>query len=595
MLLDPNPILNSDPTGAVGIAARGALADAPMGIDPYPALETTVTGGPGGPQFFLNADARAGPTDNGKPSLTIDQAASQIVRGAPGWSAHLGEGFTITYAFRGDAPAQMPDDSGGFQPFNTAQIVQANLALQAWSDVANITFIRVGSGTSGPGAYSDNATILFGDYTTGVAGAAAFGEFPGNTSFGSAAGDVWINSTLGYNAAPTVGNYGGQVIVHEIGHAIGLDHPSTYNAEANVTLSYAADAGYYEDDRQYTVMSYFNEQNTGGDFGPLYSAAPLLDDIAAAQLEYGANMSTRTGDTVYGFNSNTNEPWLTITGSFQKAVFAVWDAGGNDTLDFSGYSQTQTIDLRAGFFSSVGGLTGNVTIAQGVTLENAIGGSGDDSIIGNTANNSIQGGAGNDTVMAGDGNDTIDGGAGTSYLRGENGDDSIQGGAGFDDINGNKGNDTIDGGSGGSDFLVGGQGNDLITAHSGGNQILGNLGDDTLMSGSGADVVRGGRGDDVIIAGSGDQFLSGDRGNDTITAGSGHDTIHGSQDAGIDKILNFSASHDVVELDPGTTFTMSQVGADTVIDMGAISGVANQMILVGVSMSTLTAHTIFLG
>jgi serralysin len=142
---------------------------------------------------------------------------------------------------------------------------------------------------------------------------------------------------------------------------------------------------------------------------------------------------------------------------------------------------------------------------------------------------------------------------------------------------------------------VGGQGNDLITAHSGGNQILGNLGDDTLMSGSGADVVRGGRGDDVIIAGSGDQFLSGDRGNDTITAGSGHDTIHGSQDAGIDKILNFSASHDVVELDPGTTFTMSQVGADTVIDMGAISGVANQMILVGVSMSTLTAHTIFLG
>ena len=574
-----------------------AQVDAPMVVDPFPALDTTaLPGGPTGPEFFLNADARSGPTDNGKPSLTIDQAASQIVRGEPGWSASLGQGFTVTYAFRADAPAQMPDDSGGFQPFNAAQIAQATLALQAWSDVANITFVRVGSGTSGPDAYSDSATILFGDYTTGEAGAAAFAEFPGNTSFGSVAGDVWINSTLSYNAAPTVGNYGGQVLVHELGHAIGLDHPSDYNAEANVTLSYANNASYYEDDRQYSVMSYFSETNTGGDFGGnLYSAAPLLDDIAAAQLEYGANMTTRTGDTVYGFNSNTGEPWFTITGTFQKAVFAVWDAGGNDTLDFSGYNQTQTIDLRAGFFSSVGGLTGNVSIAEGVTIENAIGGSGDDSITGNTANNSIQGGAGNDTVMAGAGNDTIDGGAGQSYLRGEDGDDSIQGGAGFDDINGNKGNDTIDGGSGGGDYLVGGQGNDRITGHASANQILGNLGNDTLMSGSGADVVRGGQGDDVIVAGSGDQFLSGDRGSDTITAGSGHDTIHGSQDAGIDRILNFSAGHDVVELDPGTTFSVSQVGADTVIDMGAINGAPNQMILVGVSMSSLTASTIFLG
>ncbi|MGZ6017578.1 MAG: M10 family metallopeptidase C-terminal domain-containing protein [Phenylobacterium sp.] len=591
MPYDPDQMLSPGAFGA-GVAGSGAAADASMVIDPFPALETTAAGGTSGPAFFLNADARSGPTDNGKMSLTIDQAGSQIVRGAPGWSNALGQGFTVTYAFRADAPAQMPDDSDGFQEFNAAQIAQATLALQAWSDVANITFLRVGSGTSGPGAYSDAATILFGDYTTGEAGAAAFGEFPGSTSFGSAAGDVWINSTLSYNAAPTVGNYGGQVMVHEIGHAIGLDHPSDYNAEANVTLSYSANAGYYEDDRQYSVMSYFSETNTGADFGGnFYSAAPLLDDIAAAQVEYGANMSTRTGDTVYGFNSNTGEPWFTITGTFQKAVFAVWDAGGNDTLDFSGYTQTQTIDLRAGYFSSVGGLIGNVTIAEGVTIENAVGGSGDDSITGNAANNSIQGGAGNDTVMAGAGNDTLDGGAGSSYLRGEDGDDSIQGGAGFDDINGNKGNDTIDGGAGGSDWLVGGQGNDLITGHAGANQILGNLGNDTLMSGSGADVVRGGQGDDVIVAGSGDQFLSGDRGNDTITAGSGHDIIHSSQDAGIDRILNFSASHDVVELDPGTTFSVSQVGADTVIDMGA----GNQVILVGVSMSSLTASTIFLG
>ena len=583
MSLDTDPMLSLNPSSEVGVGA----ADGSMVIDPFPALDTTAiyNGVTSGPEFFLNADARSGPTDNGKPSLTIDQAANQIVRGEPGWSSALGQGFTVTYAFRADAPAQMPDDSGGFQEFNPAQIAQATLALQAWSDVANITFVRVGAGTSGPAAYSDNATILFGDYTTGEDGAAAFGEFPGNTSFGSAAGDVWINSTLSYNAAPTVGNYGGQVMVHELGHAIGLDHPSDYNAEANVTLSYATDASYYEDDRQYSVMSYFSESETGGNDGGLYSAAPLMDDIAAAQLEYGANMTTRTGDTVYGFNSNTGEPWFTITGTFQKAVFAVWDAGGNDTLDFSGYNQTQTIDLRAGFFSSVGGLTGNVSIAEGVTIENAIGGSGDDSITGNAANNSIVGGAGADTVMAGDGNDTINGGPGISYLRGENGDDSIQGGAGFDDINGNKGDDTIDGGSGGSDWLVGGQGDDSITAHAGQNILYGNLGNDTLHGGAGGDVIRGGQGDDSIVGGSGNDFISGDRGNDTMSGGAGADLFHSSQDAGIDKVLDFHLSEgDRVELDPGTTYTVSQVGADTVIDMTG----GNQMILVGVQMSTLT-------
>src|ERR1700761_7970036 len=138
--------------------------------DTYPALETTASGGTSNPEFFLNAADRTGPTDNGKTSLTIDQAGDQIIRDEPGWSAHLGQPFTVTYAFRADAPATMPDDTSGFQQFNAAQISQATLALQAWSDVANITFVRVGSGTTGPQAYSDNATILFGDYTSGEDG-----------------------------------------------------------------------------------------------------------------------------------------------------------------------------------------------------------------------------------------------------------------------------------------------------------------------------------------------------------------------------------------------------------------------------------------
>ena len=197
---------------------------------------------------------------------------------------------------------------------------------------------------------------------------------------------------------------------------------------------------------------------------------------------------------------------------------------------------------------------------------------------------------GQSNINGGAGDDTLQGGTFADALHGGDGNDLVLGGSAFDDINGNKGNDTIDGGSGGSDWLLGGQGNDLITAHHGSNLIFGNLGDDTLNSGDGQDVVRGGQGDDSIVGGSGSEFISGDRGNDTMSGGAGADIFHASQDAGIDRVLDFHLSEgDRVQLDPGTTYTVSQVGADTVIDMGS----GAHMILVSVQMSTLTPGWIF--
>ena len=538
---------------------------------------------------YLNADERAGTGDNGKISFTIDQAAVQLTRDSNGWGFGNGHAETVTYAYRADAPFNMPSDTAGFSEFSSAQITQAELAIRAWSDVANITFVRVGSGTDGPGAYSDNATILLGDYSSGEDGASAFTYYPGSRAASSSDGDVWINNTLSYNINPVVQGYGGMVLIHELGHAIGLSHPSNYDASADVTLTYETDASYFEDSRQYTVMSYFGGFNTGADL-PGYSAAPLLDDIAAAQLLYGPNMTTRTGDTVYGFNSNTDEPWLQTSSEDNKLQVAIWDAGGNDTLDVSGYTDNQKIDLRQGFFSDVGGQAGNVVIAKGTDIENAVSGVGDDSITGNALNNSLAGGGGDDTIMGGQGDDTIADPYGTHYLRGEDGNDSILGGSGFDDINGNMGNDTVDGGSGGNDWLVGGQGDDLITAHAGQNILYGNLGDDTLNAGSGGDLMRGGQGNDSIAGGAGNDWISGDRGNDTLSGGPGADTFHTFSGAGIDRVLDFNpAEGDRVQVDAGTHYTVTQVGSDTVIDMGN----GDEMILVGVQQSTLVGGWIF--
>src|SRR5690606_19261670 len=141
-------------------------------------------------------------------------------------------------------------------------------------------------------------------------------------AIGSVSGDVWINSSIAYNATPVMLAYGQQVLTHEIGHALGLRHPADYNAGDGVSITYAEHATYYEDSRQYSLMSYFNESNTGASFGGRYAAAPLLDDIMAIQRTYGANMTTRTGDTVYGFNSNTDRPWYTATGFGSVLIFA---------------------------------------------------------------------------------------------------------------------------------------------------------------------------------------------------------------------------------------------------------------------------------
>lgn len=193
------------------------------------------------------------------------------------------------------------------------------------------------------------------------------------------------------------------------------------------------------------------------------------------------------------------------------------------------------------------------------------------------------------TVLGGPGNDTIAAVAGSNYLRGGDGNDSISGGSGFDDINGNMGADTLAGGPGG-DWVVGGKDGDLLSGDAGNDIVYGNLGDDTCSGGAGDDTVRGGQGDDVVTGGDGNDWLAGDRGNDTISGGAGADIFHTFAAAGLDRVTDFNAAEgDRVNLLAGTAYTLAQVGADTVIDMGG----GNEMILVGVTLANLPTGWIF--
>ncbi|MFC5344873.1 DUF4214 domain-containing protein [Brevundimonas staleyi] len=494
---------------------------------------------PLGPLALGLDDRGQGYLNSNRPSLSLEEAARHLTRTGLSWSPTLGAATTVTFGFRSSAPTTMPDGVSGFLQFSQAQIAATLQALQGWSDVANIVFNRVADANG----FTNDATMLFGNYQTGPDSAAAFAYLPGSTAAQSSAGDVWVNSLQGLNSTFTPFSFGQLTLVHEIGHAIGLSHPSSY-IQGPATFSYTTNADYSEDTRQYTVMSYFNAVGDGGSFGSLYPAAPMLDDIAAVQRLYGANMTTRTGDTVYGFNSNADRPWFIAPtpGSGQQSssqlIFAVWDAGGVDTFDFSLYSTNQAIDLRQGAFSNVGGLRGNVAIAVGTVIENAIGGSGSDRLFGNSADNLLTGGAGSDIIDGGLGQDTAiflrprseytitvngqtvvlrhategyDEITNVEFLRfsdmtlsvGPTGDIVTTGGM---RVSGDATNDLMNGaaladtlsGSGGDDVIHGFAGNDVLDGGTGADRLFGGDGDDTLIGGLGDDILDGGAGMDLV-------------------------------------------------------------------------------------------------
>ncbi|WP_256578559.1 M10 family metallopeptidase C-terminal domain-containing protein [Pseudomonas sp. NS1(2017)] len=360
-----------------------------------------------------------------KPSLNTEQAANLLI-GKKIQDRHLDGTTNILYEFFSTSKSEnMHWHTPG--EFNANQKNQTRHAIQAWADLANITFKELPKPTP-----SEQIQELMGKHQPNDH-RIVFAHLPPNhkdNGFHSSDGAGHHSSSAMLGMSKTDADFEHDsfkrgVLTRVIGNAIGLKSPvhiSTKKHTDNIGILKGDSAFHTKDNLDYTIMSQHKGKNSHitmqertSDIIPNYlepreenrPSAPMMHDIAAVQKMYGANMSTRNSDTTYGFNSNSGRDFLSLNTATDKALFCIWDGGGNDTLDFSGFSQNQKINLYERSFSDVGGMKGNVSIAKGVTLENAVGGAGDDLLIGNHADNRLKGGAGADRLEGGNGADTF--------------------------------------------------------------------------------------------------------------------------------------------------------------------------------------------
>ncbi|MGQ0559529.1 MAG: M10 family metallopeptidase, partial [Sphingosinicella sp.] len=237
-------------------------------------------------------------------------------------------------------------------------------------------------------------------------------------------------------------------IIHEFGHGHGLAHPHDNGGRSSVMRGVFQEsvANYSRGDFDlnqtiFTMMSYEDGWETspyGQPQEPRPQGGTRLDthsgfgfikslmafDIAAMQDKYGVNEEWATGDNVYVLVDENKPATFDANGKILTEATGyecIWDAGGTDSIVYNG-AKNANIDLRpatlkyefggGGWVSYAWGIFGGFTIANGVTIENARSGAGNDTLTGNDAANILDAGAGNDVLIGGKGKDTLTGGAG---------------------------------------------------------------------------------------------------------------------------------------------------------------------------------------
>lgn len=355
-----------------------------------------------------------------------------ITWGGVRWSTPGSSVAQISYYF-----ATTNEFSSYDETWTTIEKNAYRAAIASWAAVANILPIEKSSAGSSTFIEHSVADSFF----NSPPGYVVLGEHevPANApadGFYNYQGIGWdySNPSGGLN----VGGFGYLTLVHEIGHGLGLAHPHDNGGGSPIWpgVDNSSDAGDYSLNQDVnTVMSYVHGITTkpvnGGagadNYG--YIAGPMAYDIAAIQSLYGAKAS-HTGNDTYVL------PGTNGLGTYWSCI---WDTGGVDTIYYSG-SQACTVNLIAATLDSsptggggrsyVPSVYGGFTIANGVVIENATTGSGNDTVIlgSSYVDNVVNAGAGNDTVYVAASRDHfIFGGSASNFYTGGNGVDTLIG------------------------------------------------------------------------------------------------------------------------------------------------------------------------
>ncbi|ANM22118.1 serralysin-like metalloprotease domain-containing protein [Rhizobium sp. N941] len=529
---------------------------------------------------------------------------------------------TITYAFPTTSSSYVDDGVNiyyekyySFTPISSQQQSHALFFMeQSYGSAANDGFSVEGFTNANFEAGSANtATVRFAqtsDPYLDTAGA----YFPAADGRG---GDIWFGTGYAGTEAdyrfPRFGNYAGQTLAHELGHALGLKHAH----EGGTVVPSAFDS------LEYTIMTYhtfIGDDESGAKYEQ--NGAPqtfMMLDIAALQEMYGADYTTNSGDTVYKWNPNQGITYVNgvaaITPAANRVFATIWDGGGIDTYDLSAYTTALKIDLHAGGYSvfSQGQLAylgggpndgyarGNIFNALlyhdnvASLIENVWAGSANDTIVGNEADNTLWGNAGNDTLTGDSGNDTLDGGAGNDKMSGGAGDDVYIADNGNDAVieNANEGTDTVR--TTVWSYTLGANVENLTYIGTGTFAGGGNAADNVITGGTGSDRLDGKAGADTLIGGAGDDQYTVDSLNDVVieAAGGGVDTIWTDLNtyslAGIANVENLSFSS-------GGNSTGTGNSLDNIIKGGTgndtlSGGVGNDTLIGGLGTDTLIGGT----
>lgn len=407
-------------------------------------------------------------------------------------------------------------------------------------------------------------------------------------------GDVWIDRDFYTGSAFYGDTVPYNVVLHEIGHSVGLRHPH----EGLISPDPDPDPD-VNDQHQFSIMSYrsYYDAPLGATNDPWsFPQSLMMDDIATLQHLYGANFETRSGDTTYSFDPLDGR--MIIDGveqspkSGSKIFCTIWDGNGHDTYDFSNFLYEQKIDLTPGGWSTLDSTQlpnlGDGIVADGSVfnarlyygdarsvIEDAKGGSAADMISGNFVANALYGNAGNDSLFGMDGVDLLMGGPDNDVLWGGNDGDRLYGESGADNLLGEAGSDWLDGGSE-NDVLYGGSDIDTLVGDAGNDRLSGDTGEDWLYGGDDADRIDGGADNDALFGEAGD------------------DTFYFRPGSGTDYVVDFTpgGTEDAIEIGYSSIDTFSELlDATSNTDDGCVISIdeTTTVHLLGVSKDQLTA------